>query len=290
MKTCCLPLTIVVALLGGLAGLPTSAAPNPAANSVCVMSFNLRYASYSGANAWPERRPIMVDCLREANPDLIGTQEGVYGQLKDLAADLPEYEWIGLGREGGSRGEFMAIFYRRDRFEPLEFDHFWLSDTPAVIGSSSWGNQVRRMTTWVRFRDRQANREFYFFNTHLDHQVQVSREKSAELILQRINALNTTLPILLVGDFNATAGVNPVHDILVRDGGFADLWTTAPERRGPLVKTFHNYRGPQEGDDRIDWILARGPILADASEIQTCSRDGRYPSDHFPVISWIRWE
>ena len=119
-------------------------------------------------------------------PDLIGTQEGLYPQIKDIAADQPAYDWIGLGRDGGSRGEFMAIFYRRDRFEPLEYEHFWLSDTPDVIASSTWGNGVRRMVTWAKFRDRTTGREFYFWNTHLDHEVQFAREKSAELIRQRI--------------------------------------------------------------------------------------------------------
>jgi endonuclease/exonuclease/phosphatase family metal-dependent hydrolase len=255
-----------------------------------VMTFNLRYASDRPPNAWSDRRPVMAECLRTTAPDLIGTQEGVYQQLKELASDLPAYEWLGLGREGGSRGEFMAIFYRRDRFEPLEYDHFWLSDTPNVIGSSSWGNQVRRMTTWVRFRDRAINREFYFVNTHLDHQVQVSREKSAALIRERIDGLKTTLPVLLVGDFNATAGTNRAYDILVREGGFADLWPTAAERRGPVVKTFHNYRGPEEGDNRIDWILSRGPVRAESAEIITFARNGQYPSDHFPVMVRLRLE
>jgi hypothetical protein len=87
------------------------------------------------------------------------------------------------------RGEFMAIFYRRNRFEPLEYEHFWLSDTPDVIASSTWGNGVRRMVTWAKFRDRTTGREFYFWNTHLDHEVQFAREKSAELIRQRIGLL-----------------------------------------------------------------------------------------------------
>jgi endonuclease/exonuclease/phosphatase family metal-dependent hydrolase len=253
------------------------------------MTFNLRYASERPPNAWPDRLPVMVDCLKETQPDLIGTQEGLYHQLKDLKVQLPQYEWIGLGREGGSHGEFMAVFYRPDRFEPLEFDHFWLSDTPEVIGSSSWGNQVKRMTTWVRFRDKQADQEFYFVNTHLDHQVQESREKSASLILQRIQALNTDLPVLFVGDFNARAGANPAYDILVGDDRFVDLWNTAKERRGEIVKTFHGYQGPESGDDRIDWILSRGPVVADTIQIITCERGGQYPSDHFPVLASIRW-
>src|SRR5687768_5268874 len=134
------------------------------ATKLCVMTFNLRYASDKQPHAWPTRRPIMAECIRNSSPDLIGTQEGLFQQLKDIAADLPAYSWIGLGRDGGSRGEFMAVFYKKDRFEPLEFDHFWLSDTPTVMGSTTWGNTNRRMVTWVRFKDLQTNKQFYFFN------------------------------------------------------------------------------------------------------------------------------
>lgn len=179
------------------------------------MTFNLRYASSKPPNAWPQRRPVMRECLEQAGPDLIGTQEGLYQQIKDLTHDLPQYAWIGLGRDGGTRGEFMAVFYRKERFEPIEYDHFWLSDTPSVIASATWGNSNRRTVTWVKFLDRQTQRQFYFFNTHLDHQVQGAREKSAPLIHERIDALRPSLPIVLTGDFNAVAGKNKAYDILV---------------------------------------------------------------------------
>ena len=66
----------------------------------------------------------------------------------------------------------MAVFFKRERFEPLEFDHYWLSDTPNVVGSSSWGNTVVRMVTWIRFLDKAADRELYVVNTHFDHVVE----------------------------------------------------------------------------------------------------------------------
>ena len=129
-----------------------------------IATYNLRYAGDLSPNAWPDRRPRVKALLDRYQPDLLGTQEGLYQQLREIAADQPAYDWIRLGRDGGSRGEFMAIFYRRDRLEPLEYDHFWLSDTPEVVASSTWGNGVRRMVTWVRFRDRVSGREFYFLS------------------------------------------------------------------------------------------------------------------------------
>lgn len=274
-------------LTTGLA-FTTQAAETPADVALTVMTFNLRYASDTPPNAWPQRRPVMKACLESVQPDLIGTQEGVYPQLKDLASDLPAYDWIGTGRDGGSRGEFMAVFYRRARFEPLEFDHFWLSDTPHVIASATWGNTNRRMVTWVRFRDRQTGGEFFFWNTHLDHAVQLAREKGAALIRERVNALKTTLPVLLVGDFNAVAGANPAYDILVKEGGFLDTWGLARERRNADFNTFNAFNTPKLEGRRIDWILVRGAAEVDWSEIVTFEQDGQFPSDHFPVVARLR--
>jgi endonuclease/exonuclease/phosphatase family metal-dependent hydrolase len=283
--------------LGSLAAVPvlastaplfaaeTTAKTNP--TELAVMSYNLRYASERGPNAWPDRRPLMKALLDEHAPDLIGTQEGVYPQLKDIAADQPAYDWIGLGRDGGSRGEFMAVFYRRERFEPLEFDHFWLSDTPEVIASSTWGNTNRRMVTWVRFKDRRTGGQFHFWNTHLDHQLQPAREKAAALIRERIVKTDARLPLLLAGDFNAEAGANPAYDVLAKQSGLQDTWFAAKERRNEDVDSFNGFAPLKRQGKRIDWILGRGVTGVRATEVVTFGKDGKYPSDHFPVLAWL---
>jgi len=252
-----------------------------------IATYNLRFASSEAPNAWPDRRPVVKALLDRYRPDLIGTQEGLYQQLKDIAADQPDYDWIGLGRDGGSRGEFMAIFYRRDRFEPLEYDHFWLSDTPEVIASSTWGNNVRRMVTWARFRDRVTGREFYFWNTHLDHEVQEAREKAAELIRQRIGKLPADLPLFLAGDFNSIAMANRAYDILTKEAGLTDTWFAAKERRNEDANSFTGFGPLRREGERIDWILARGAIDVRASEVVTFRQGDQWPSDHLPVVAWV---
>jgi len=108
--------------------------------ALCVMTFNLRYASATPPNAWPQRRPVMRACIQQAAPDLIGTQEGLYAQLKDLAADLPEFTWIGLGRDGGKpRRVHGGLLPNQPPPIPSNTDHFWLSDTPNVIGFEHLG-------------------------------------------------------------------------------------------------------------------------------------------------------
>jgi len=252
------------------------------------MTYNLRFASTNPPNAWPQRRPLMSELIATIAPDVIGTQEGVYGQLQDLAADLPAYQWIGVGRDGGSRGEFMAVFYRTARLEPLAFDHFWLSDMPEVIGSKTWGPRLARMVTWVRFRDRETKAEFMFVNTHFDHQVQEAREKSARLVRDRVAGFDTQVPVLLVGDFNANAGKNKAYDILTDDKFFIDTWTTARERVNEDLGTVNGFKAIRKGGARIDWILSRGEVAVDRIEIVTFSRNGQFPSDHLPVVAKLR--
>ncbi len=278
------------AVIAFVAGLALGAEPQTGVHpdTLCVMTYNLRFASPSGPNAWPDRRPFMRDLIRQVNPDVIGTQEGLYNQLKELAVDLPEFDWIGLGRRGGSRDEFVAVFYRRDRLEPIDFDHFWLSDTPERIGSATWGNKLPRMVTTVRFRDRKTQREFHLWNTHFDHQSATAREKSAALIRERVTALESAAPVILVGDFNAPAGASKPFEILTGAGFFVDTWDVAGERKGQGFGTFNNFNALAVGGPRIDWILARGKVVVESVEIVTNQYNGRFPSDHCPVVARIR--
>ena len=276
-----------VALAGCATSGKTTAERSIGDDPLTVMTFNLRYADTKKPHAWPDRRPIMRDCIRTVHPDVIGTQEGLYGQLKDIAADLPDYSWIGTGRDGGSRGEFMAVFYRKDRLVPLDYDYFWLSDTPNVIASSTWGNTCRRMVTLVKFEDLRTKQQFYFIDTHLDHQVQAAREKAAELILKRVLALKTPLPVLLVGDFNAL-NTNKAYSILVGDGAFSDTWYAAAKRINEDSNSFTGYEPPVKKSERIDWILSRGPVGVDMSEVVTYAENGETPSDHFPVMAKVK--
>lgn len=263
-------------------------APKPD-GALDVMTYNLRYAAATGPNNWPARRPVMRDLLLQERPDVFGTQEGVYTQLKELASDLHDYRWIGLGRDGGSRGEFMAVFYRQDRLEPLEFDHFWLSDTPEVMGSTTWGNTNRRMVTWVRFEDRQTKRTFHFWNTHFDHQIETARQKSAGLIRDRIAKIPATTPVILLGDFNAFSGASKSYEILTQEAGLKDTWHAAKARSNEDANSFNDFRALERKSQRIDWILFRGEAQVHHAAVVTTKAENQWPSDHCPVTARITW-
>ncbi len=257
-----------------------------------VVSFNIRYdakAQPGTPDSWTDRRPVLAEFLAVERPTVLGVQEALYHQVKQVADDLPPYfEWIGLGREGGGRGEFMAVYFDSRRVEPLDYDHFWLSDTPSVIGSASWGNTVVRMVTWVRFRDRRTDREFVHLNTHFDHQSENSRQRSAALVRDRIGTFDPALPVVVTGDFNTPAGDSESYRILVTDGGLVDAWDTAEEQVTPAWGTFPNYVDPVANGTRIDWVLANGGVTVLKAAINPFRVDGRYPSDHIPVQALVR--
>lgn len=255
-----------------------------------VMTFNLRFASTKEPNSWSDRRPVMRELLRHARPHIIGTQEGLYQQLRDIDSDLgPSYDWIGTGREGGSRDESTAIFYDNRRLAPVEHYTFWLSDTPEVIRSNTWGAAFPRIVTWVRFRDlADGGREFYVLNTHFDHASQYARERSASLLVQRIAELDRSLPAVVTGDFNVAAHRNPVYDTLV-GSGLLDTWEAAAHHGAPYG-TFHGYRGLTPNGDRIDWILTTPSVRTHRASVDTFSVDGQFPSDHLPVQASLSLE
>ncbi|MGW2638543.1 endonuclease/exonuclease/phosphatase family protein [Streptomyces sp. NPDC001348] len=270
---------VTVPLLGALA----ASAAGQSSRRLDVMTFNLRLASTTEPNSWAVRRPVMRALLHQEAPHVIGTQEGLYQQLRDIHSDLgPHYDWIGTGRRGGSHDESVAVFYDTRRLAPVEHDTFWLSDTPEVIASNTWGAAFPRIATWIRFRDlRDGGREFHLLNTHLDHRSQYARERGAALLAQRITELGLSRPFLVTGDFNSAAHENQVYDTLL-GAGLVDTWDAAAER-SKAYGTFHGYQPLTAGGERIDWILAGPGVRAHRASVNTFSQDGRFPSDHLPV-------
>jgi endonuclease/exonuclease/phosphatase family metal-dependent hydrolase len=281
--------TVAISSAAGPAPSPMDAlAGPPAPADLDVMTFNLRYASYRTPNSWAQRHPVMRVLLTVERPDLIGTQEGLATQLRDIENDLGAgYDYIGKGRDGDNRGEHMAIFYNKARLAPQKSGNFWLSNTPETPGSTSWGSSSTRMLTWVLFADLQTGRHFYAVNTHLDNNSENARRQAAKLISERLAAFDS-LPIVLTGDFNTPAqSSSQVYHLLVNQAGFRDTWTTAP-RRGPSYATIHNYQPLVPNGERDDWILTTPGITALAALMNTYRRGTQYPSDHLPVQARLR--
>jgi len=274
------PAACVPRVPAGVRAAPgAEAAPAPLA----VMSFNIRYGTASdGDDSWPRRRELLFDVVREFGPDVLGLQEALRPQLDELRAALPGYSEVGVGRDDGlTAGEYAAILFRADRLELLASGTFWLSDTPEVPGSRSWGNNVTRICTWARFLDRAGGRTFAAYNVHLDHESQVSRERSVDLLLWRVRAAGPQGPVIVTGDFNAGEDNAAVRAMLA--GGFADSFRRL-HPADSAASTYHAFRGATAGL-KIDFVfVSTGWTVADAAIVRT-AREGRYPSDHFPVAA-----
>lgn len=314
-RTLALPVWIALAIAGALTGpfakgatpstpsapLAPSTSSAPAAEWR-VMSFNLRYATApDGENRWELRRKFLVDTIRQFDPDLLGTQECLAEQAECLRDSLPGYGFVGVGRDDGKlAGEMAALFYRQSRFRILDQGHFWLSETPDVPGSRSWDAALTRIATWARLRAiDDSTRTLLFLNTHFDHQGEVARRRSGEVIAAWLQANRDGAQIVVTGDFNAPArsDIEGPYRALV---GILPAAGAPPAGTPPLFDTFsarsdtstahgtyHAFTGETSGD-RIDWILVSEGLTPVEAAIQRAHAAGRYPSDHFPVTAVLR--
>lgn len=254
-----------------------------------LMSFNIRFGTANdGPNHWDQRRDLVMDVFERHSSDVVGLQEALAFQVAQIRARLPRYAAVGVGRDDGlTGGEHCTILYRADRFTLAESGTFWLSDTPDVVASVTWGNAITRICTWARLIDDASGRAFYVFNTHFDHVSQPSRERSVRLIAEKVAARTHPDPVVVMGDFNIGEG-NAAMGFLLRDSdgpGWVDTFRVIhPDEK--VVGTFTAFRDRIDGE-KIDFVLVQpGTTVLDAS-IDRTRVDGRSPSDHEPVTAVI---
>jgi endonuclease/exonuclease/phosphatase family metal-dependent hydrolase len=263
------------------------------AQIIRVMTFNIRYNNPDdGVNAWSNRKDLAAGLIRFYEPAIFGVQEALYGQMQDLEERLPDYAWIGVGRDDGDKkGEFSAIFYRKNRFEVEDSGTFWLSETPTIKGSIGWDAACVRIVTWLKATDRLSGSTFFMFNTHFDHRGVIARKKSAELLLAKANKIAADSPLIVTGDFNSTAS-SAVYKILTNTGDKeADLEYCFKDSKelcksgayGP-DDTFNGF-GRSEKDQRIDYIFVNDVFNVLKYGVLCEHWDGIYPSDHMPVLA-----
>ncbi len=268
--------------------LPSFSFDSSDADAFRVMTFNLcRAKARHRVNRWERRMPAVVNVLDRYSPDIVGTQEGLPEQLADIRAHFPEYAFVGGGRLGGAEDEHNAILYRQTRFKLLDHGNFWLSDTPEIPGSRSWGNRNPRMATWARFRDKETGKDIHHTNTHFDHEIPGARRRAAELVTSRLPADGASR--IVTGDLNSFSWMRPLKFLMcgARGANLQDSAAmareSAPRRFAP---TFHKWTGL--GLYRIDYVLLSGAFSAGAVHTVRDRVDKRYPSDHFPFYADVR--
>lgn len=197
-----------------------------------VWSFNVTCqsnddnSSWSSSHYWSARKDGVYAFFNTQNPDIIGTQECEYRQRVNILDNTSGYAAYGLGGDygkesSGGSGSWLdqitgsykdynkdssnAIFYKTDKFTVLDQGTFWLSDNPSTVGSDDGHN-----CAWIKFRWDENGYVFYFFNTHFTAHytdaAYAARKAEARILYDQIAAINTDiLPVIITGDFNATA-------------------------------------------------------------------------------------
>ncbi len=271
------------------------AADSGAAGDVRVLSYNIRYGTAKdGENHWDKRKDFMVETIKALNPDLLGTQETLGFQRDFLAETLTNYHVLGVGREDGKeKGETTAIYWRKDRFEKMDGGHFWLSEAPGEPGSKSWDTSLPRMATWVRLKDKsQGGKPVFWINTHFDHIGKIARLESAKLIRDRIGTLGKDCSVIVTGDFNAGEGSDPYKAFFGmredKESVVVDTYRVAHPQREPTEGTTTPFTSAARTGNRIDWIAVSRDWKVVSAAIVRPDRDGRTPSDHFPVTAIVR--
>ncbi len=246
------------------------------------MSFNVRHGTAEdGANHWRFRKAFALQLIQDTSADIIGLQEVLEFQLHEIAEALPNYGWIGVGREDGlSDGEFAPIFFRKDKFEVIDSGTFWLSTTPDVPGSKSWNTACTRICSWVDLSG--GALKITVFNLHTDHESAEAREQGIREVLNRVGQEIS----VVMGDFNAGEGSAPIQKIL--DYGLIDTFREAhPEDQD--VYTFHGYDDNPETKEKIDYIFV-SPSLKTVEAAILRQKDGDlFASDHYPVTAVVTY-
>lgn len=280
------------------------------AQSYVFATYNVRNANKSDSiagNGWGQRYPYIALQVQFNGFDIFGTQEGKHYQLEDLKKAMPNYDYIGVGRDDGKqKGEFAAIFYRTDKFDLLEHGDFWLS-TVTDRPNKGWDAALPRICTWGKFRDKKNGFTFLFYNLHMDHRGVQARAESAKLILKKIQELPNELPVILTGDFNVDQN-NESYALLDNSGIMRDSYQIAELRYAPNG-TFSGFHPDRKTESRIDHLfltkefaVKKYGILTDtyrseSTEKTEAEQNGNFPkevsmkkyvartpSDHFPVM------
>ena len=282
--------TFAALLIAVLSSAALAQSPAP----LRVVTYNIRFDNPGdGPNIWTNRREAMVKYLTQTKADLIGLQEVLPNQRDYLAGELSDFAVYSAGRDDGEKGEATPVLYRKDRFELVDKGSFWLSDMPDKPGSKGWDAALPRVASWVKLRDKRAEKPLLFVNTHFDHRGPKARLESAKLLVKKIDELDgdgaDTLPVILTGDFNCTARQEP-YKVLVADNGASRLLDAQHASKTAHTggdSTSNGFRELRPGA-KIDFLFVRGLSVA-SHAIDDPRVEGRFVSDHQPVRAEVGW-
>lgn len=248
-----------------------------------LISLNIRFDNPAdGEDRWELRKEELCELLSDHEPDFIGIQEALPNQVEFIHTQLREHAYFGHGRDGeGTNSESVPLFYRKAAYELLRSEVFWLSETPGVP-SKGWDAALNRITTYGAFVNVQTQDTIHIFNTHFDHKGKVARQKSSELLLEKMTELELmNKKVVVMGDLNSEPEDLPIR-ILERE--FKDAFKNAPQVPSGPVGTFNGFEMGHISDQRIDYIFCKNVNILQYEALGNRRSNGRWISDHMPVF------
>jgi len=258
-----------------------------------LMTYNIRRrmpqvlsTRHARADRWASRLPALRLLLEAEAPAVLGIQEALPDQSAQLSEALGErYASVGTGRDRDRGGERVELRVDTTRLTIVRHESFWLSATPRVPGSHTYGNMIPRTAVHAELEDRATGARLHVVVTHFDHLSARSRRHSAVQLRTFTDALEG--PVAVMGDFNAVVG-SSTHRELTR-GRLVDSREVAGERLDPGWGSYSDYGPPRVGGRRLDWLLVDGAAHVDRAGVGALRPGGVAPSDHDPVHAVVRW-
>ena len=245
---------------------------------VTVVSSNVRTMSPTDLfkKSWFYRADLLMRTVGGAAPDVVGFQEVTRVHYKYLRACLQGYDSVICYRDSSPIAEGCPVFYNTAKFELVDKNSFWLSETPDEM-SRGWDAAFNRVCSYVILREKATGKELVVFNLHLDHVGKQARENSIKLILEKIEAFGG-LPCVIMGDFNVTENTDTYRTA-------TELFDDAKYRAAETDSgATYQYWGGALNDENIDYFMVSKTGL-DVLQYQILrdTYDGVYVSDHFPI-------
>ncbi len=255
------------------------------------MTFNIRLdLEEDSLNSWKYRKDNLISQVLFHEVNILGVQEALPHQVKDLCKGLPCFKYAGVGRDEKKEwSEFSAIFYDTVKLQLIQQQTFWLSENPSGVGGLGWDAACPRIVTWVKLKERSTKKIFFVFNTHFDHKGEIARRESAKLLLKKVNEIAGLFPAIIMGDFNSHPADEPIQ--ILTDKGNSLVLTDSKlisktPHYGP-TGTFNGFQSKETSDLPIDYIFIKNNVRVVQHATFSQSWNGRFSSDHFPVFAKI---
>lgn len=271
---------------------------NRALTSLCsepfkVISFNLRRdTKHDLSNSWKHRKEIAAKYIRESGASIIGVQELLPSMRRDLKEMLKNYSIFGTGRFSGRKwnnDEHSDIITKDDSATVLKYKTFWLSKRPNTI-SRVYFSVFPRICTVAEVTLKDSGQRIRVFNTHFDHISWLARSFSVKLILKMMHEYNQKeyLPSILMGDLNTFPGTKPIKMLSGKRREYCDInLKNVYEYCDSVINTHHGFKGKVKKRP-IDYMFVTDDFEVMNVDIDTSDFDGRYPSDHYPLVASLR--